>query len=169
LPRDNSARQPSSAGRDRAGNPGGSHCLVARTGDIDSAPAIAVTSRLLINVSAVLMPSHRLQPDVIVMPNMVQLQWNSTFGIDRRLPGVAEVATYRVFEESLTNSAKQSQASVVEGRAESWSANLNLRIRGDVAGRRDPRRLELLSACRGVRDGGTRVQQARRTCPAPEG
>jgi hypothetical protein len=34
-------------GRDRAGNPGGSHCLVARTGAIDSAPTIAMTSRLL--------------------------------------------------------------------------------------------------------------------------
>jgi hypothetical protein len=51
-----------------------------------------VTSRLLFHVPAVLTPSYRLQPDVIGMPNMVQVQWNSVFGIDRRLPGVAEVA-----------------------------------------------------------------------------
>jgi hypothetical protein len=36
-------------------------------------------------------------------------------GIDRRLPGVAEVALYCVVAESLTNAAKQSQASVVKG------------------------------------------------------
>jgi hypothetical protein len=36
-----------------------------------------VTSRLLFHVPAVLTPSYRLQPDVIGMPNMVQVQWNS--------------------------------------------------------------------------------------------
>jgi signal transduction histidine kinase len=36
-------------------------------------------------------------------------------GIDRRLPGVAEVAVSCVVAESLTNAAKQSQASVVKG------------------------------------------------------
>ena len=39
-------------------------------------------------------------------------------GIDRPLPGVDEVAVYCVVAESLTNAAKQSQASVVKGRAD---------------------------------------------------
>ena len=35
--------------------------------------------------------------------------------IDRRLPGIAEVAVFCIVAESLTNAAKQSQASVVKG------------------------------------------------------
>ena len=51
-------------------------------------------------------------------------------GIDRRLPGVAEVAVCEVVAESLTNAGKQSQASVVKGRADIWSANLNSCFQG---------------------------------------
>ena len=70
--------------------------MVDRTVAIDPAQAVAVTSRLLIDVPAVLTPSHRLQPDVIVMPNMVQAQWNSTSASTDGCQGVAEVAVYCV-------------------------------------------------------------------------
>ncbi|MDT5137635.1 MAG: hypothetical protein QOD58_1897 [Mycobacterium sp.] len=64
LPRDSSTRQPSSEARNRAGNPGGSVCWVARPTAADPAQSTAVTSRLPFDLPAALAPYHPLRPDV---------------------------------------------------------------------------------------------------------
>ena len=57
--------------------------------------------------------------------------------VHRRLPESAEVATYYVVAEALTNAAKHARASEVEVRVEADDANLHLSIRDDGIGGAD--------------------------------
>jgi signal transduction histidine kinase len=58
-------------------------------------------------------------------------------GIDRRLPDSAEVAAYYIVAETLTNTAKHANASVVNVCVDTEGANLHLSIRDDGIGGAD--------------------------------
>ena len=58
--------------------------------------------------------------------------------VNRRLGEAAEVATYYIVAEALTNAAKHAQASQVNVRVEAAGPNLRLSIRDDGIGGADP-------------------------------